>query len=446
MFERFTEKARTAVVLAQQQARERGDDDDRHRAPAARAVRGAGQPGRDGAGGFSVRHAAVEADLDRRAGRARSHAASRSPRWASTSTRCAAGRGGVRSGRARAHPRGRAAGGGRPHPVRQGVQEGPGAGPARGHALGHNYIGTEHMLLGMLRGGGRARRAGGAWGAAGRRAGDRRGAGAGPPRGVRDAPCEHRPVPGAHRRRHDLPGLPRAPARGAARPRDRARAARPRRARPAQLDPRRAPGGRRRPLRRRPRHGDAAAGVGRGARRRASPPGRPPRLVVPTPAGRPFTQATAQEWAAEPRLVFACGRYEGIDQRVVDGRSAADAGRRGQHRRLRARRRRGGRAGDGRGGGPAGARRAGQPGSRPHRTPSPTGCSRPRLHAAGGWRGLAVPTVLRSGNHAAIARWRRDRALERTAARGPICSTRCPRDALDAARPGGPGRARRRRG
>ena len=42
-----------------------------------------------------------------------------------------------------------------------------------------------------------------------------------------------------------------------------------------------------------------------------------PRLVVPTPAGRPFTQALAAELAAEPWLLFACGRYEGIDARVV---------------------------------------------------------------------------------------------------------------------------------
>src|SRR5438309_570340 len=52
------------------------------------------------------------------------------------------------------------------------------------------------------------------------------------------------------------------------------------------------------------------------------PMGGPSRLVVPTPAGRPFTQATAQEWAQESRLVFACGRYEGIDQRVVDDAAA----------------------------------------------------------------------------------------------------------------------------
>ena len=41
-------------------------------------------------------------------------------------------------------------------------------------------------------------------------------------------------------------------------------------------------------------------------------------LVVPTPAARLFTQADAQRWTAEEHLVFACGRYEGIDQRVAD--------------------------------------------------------------------------------------------------------------------------------
>src|ERR1700721_3068494 len=46
-------------------------------------------------------------------------------------------------------------------------------------------------------------------------------------------------------------------------------------------------------------------------------------LVVPTPAGRLFTQATAQRWSGEAHLVLACGRYEGIDQRVIE-----DAGRR----------------------------------------------------------------------------------------------------------------------
>jgi tRNA (guanine37-N1)-methyltransferase len=49
----------------------------------------------------------------------------------------------------------------------------------------------------------------------------------------------------------------------------------------------------------------------------ASDPGRRPALVIPTPSGAPFTQATAQEWSGTDWLVFACGRYEGIDSRVA---------------------------------------------------------------------------------------------------------------------------------
>ena len=43
-----------------------------------------------------------------------------------------------------------------------------------------------------------------------------------------------------------------------------------------------------------------------------------PRLIVPTPTGRPFTQRVAAELALKPWLLFACGRYEGIDARVVE--------------------------------------------------------------------------------------------------------------------------------
>ena len=46
------------------------------------------------------------------------------------------------------------------------------------------------------------------------------------------------------------------------------------------------------------------------------------RLVVPTPSGVPFTQDLAARYAAESWLVFACGRYEGIDGRVVDAMRA----------------------------------------------------------------------------------------------------------------------------
>src|SRR3712207_9570929 len=48
----------------------------------------------------------------------------------------------------------------------------------------------------------------------------------------------------------------------------------------------------------------------------------PPVLVVPTPSGAPLTQRLAGELAAEPWLVIACGRYEGIDQRVLDHAAA----------------------------------------------------------------------------------------------------------------------------
>jgi tRNA (guanine37-N1)-methyltransferase len=159
---------------------------------------------------------------------------------------------------------------------------------------------------------------------------------------------------------------------------------------------------------------------------------RPARIVVPTPAGRPFTQATAQAWAGEERLLFACGRYEGIDQRVVD-----DARRRGLPvdevsigdyvlvggevavlvmveavARLL----------PGVLGNPASA----QQDSFSDGLLEGPAYTRPEV-----WRGLAVPDVLRSGNHAAIARWRRDRALERTAERRPDLLAALPEDTLD---------------
>src|SRR5699024_2113769 len=43
-----------------------------------------------------------------------------------------------------------------------------------------------------------------------------------------------------------------------------------------------------------------------------------PLLLVPTPTGKPFTRDDARAWSHEEHIVFACGRYEGIDQRVID--------------------------------------------------------------------------------------------------------------------------------
>ena len=159
---------------------------------------------------------------------------------------------------------------------------------------------------------------------------------------------------------------------------------------------------------------------------------RPARLVVPTPAGRPFTQATATAWAGEQRLVFACGRYEGIDQRVVDDaatRMPVDEVSIGDYVLV---------------GGEAAVLVIveavvrllpgvlGNPSSAAQDSFSDGLLEGPSYTRPETWRGHAVPEVLRSGNHAAIARWRRDRALERTAARRPELLAALPSEALDA--------------
>ncbi|WP_345421727.1 tRNA (guanosine(37)-N1)-methyltransferase TrmD [Pseudonocardia xishanensis] len=157
------------------------------------------------------------------------------------------------------------------------------------------------------------------------------------------------------------------------------------------------------------------------------------RLVVPTPAGRPFTQATAHDWAGEERLVFACGRYEGIDQRVVDHyaqRMPVDEVSIGDYVLV--------------GGevavlvmveavvrllpGVLGNPRSAAEDSFSDGLLEGPSYTRPEV-----WRDLPVPPVLRSGDHAAVDRWRRDRALERTAARRPDLLAALPPSSLDAA-------------
>ncbi|RCW39846.1 tRNA (guanine37-N1)-methyltransferase [Halopolyspora algeriensis] len=142
--------------------------------------------------------------------------------------------------------------------------------------------------------------------------------------------------------------------------------------------------------------------------------GRPPRLVVPTPAGKPFTQHTAVRWSREPWLVVACGRYEGIDQRVI-----ADAARRMPVEEVS--------IGDYVLVGGEVATLAmieavarllpgvlGNPASAEQDSFSDGLLEGPCYTRPETWRDLSVPEVLRSGDHAAIARWRRDQALERT--------------------------------
>jgi tRNA (guanine37-N1)-methyltransferase len=142
----------------------------------------------------------------------------------------------------------------------------------------------------------------------------------------------------------------------------------------------------------------------------------PPRLVIPTPSGRRFDQALAQEFAAERWLIFACGRYEGIDARFVEDASTrmpVDEVSLGDYVLS---------------GGEAAvlvileavARLlpgvVGNPESIVEESHGADGLLEyPVYTKPPSWRGLDVPEVLLSGHHANIARWRRDQALRRTA-------------------------------
>jgi tRNA (guanine37-N1)-methyltransferase len=140
-------------------------------------------------------------------------------------------------------------------------------------------------------------------------------------------------------------------------------------------------------------------------------------LVVPSPAGARFSQATAQRWSTEQHLVFACGRYEGIDQRVIEdaarrmrveevsigdyvlpgGESAAVVMIEAVLRLL------------------AGV--LGNPSSHREDSHSPDLgrlLEGPSYTRPPSWRGLDVPDVLLSGDHARIAAWRREVSLQRT--------------------------------
>jgi tRNA (guanine37-N1)-methyltransferase len=149
----------------------------------------------------------------------------------------------------------------------------------------------------------------------------------------------------------------------------------------------------------------------------------PPRLIVPTPSGRRFDQLLATELAQEPWLAFACGRYEGIDSRVLEHaatRMRVDEVSLGDYVLA--------------GGevavlviveavarllpgvlGNADSHRDDSfaPGAMEALLEGPV-YTRPPV-----WAGLEVPAVLQSGDHARIARWQRDQALRRTAERRP---------------------------
>jgi len=138
------------------------------------------------------------------------------------------------------------------------------------------------------------------------------------------------------------------------------------------------------------------------------------RLIVPAPTGRRFDQALAHTLAEESHLLFACGRYEGIDQRVLDhaatrmtvtevslgdyvlfgGEVAVLVMLEAMTRLI-----------------PGVLGNADSLAEESHANGL---LEAPMYTKPAVWRGLEVPEILRSGDHGRIARWRRDQALLRT--------------------------------
>jgi len=147
-----------------------------------------------------------------------------------------------------------------------------------------------------------------------------------------------------------------------------------------------------------------------------APPGG--RVVFLTPQGAPFTQAAARRLAAVPHLVLVCGHYEGIDQRAIDlcaheeisigdyvltnGALAAAVVVDAVARLLP------GVLGDDQ--------------SAVHESFSDGLLEAPHYTRPSEFRGLPVPEVLLSGNHAAITAWRHEQSLARTRERRPDLS------------------------
>ena len=142
-------------------------------------------------------------------------------------------------------------------------------------------------------------------------------------------------------------------------------------------------------------------------------------LIVPTPAGVPFTQETARRWSTEPHLVFACGRYEGIDQRVF-----ADAARRVRVEEVS--------LGDFvLNGGEVAALAIieavvrllpgfmGNAASLVEESHEDGLLEYPVYTKPASWRGLEVPEILLSGDHGRIAAWRHEQRVRRTRERRP---------------------------
>lgn len=139
-----------------------------------------------------------------------------------------------------------------------------------------------------------------------------------------------------------------------------------------------------------------------------------PLTIFPSPAGELFTQSMARQLSTENHLVFGCGRYEGIDERVVEY-----AETRGRVRLVS--------LGDYvLNGGEVAAMAmieaigrlipgvVGNPESLVEESHSDGLLEYPSYTKPASWRGFDVPPVLLSGNHGQIAAWRREKQVERT--------------------------------
>lgn len=147
-----------------------------------------------------------------------------------------------------------------------------------------------------------------------------------------------------------------------------------------------------------------------------------PTIIFPSPAGEVFNQAMAKELSDHEHLIFGCGRYEGIDERVFEY-----AASKGEVRIVS--------IGDYvLNGGEVAAMAmiesvarlipgvVGNPESLVEESHEDGLLEYPSYTKPAQWRGMAVPDVLLSGNHGAIAQWRRDQQIERTAKRRPDLS------------------------
>ncbi|MGO1590842.1 tRNA (guanosine(37)-N1)-methyltransferase TrmD [Ancrocorticia sp.] len=157
-------------------------------------------------------------------------------------------------------------------------------------------------------------------------------------------------------------------------------------------------------------------------------------VAIPTPSGTPLTQRTCERIASDAHhVVIACGRYEGIDARVAQhyaangvqvieyslgdyvlngGEVAAVALVEAVGRLLPG--------------------MVGNPESLVEESHGAAGLLEyPVYTRPVSWREADIPAVLLSGNHGAAARWRKDRALEKTAARRPDMVAKLDATALD---------------